>query len=355
MKTQRYDRHEIKAVRTDNGHIYDTPTLTRVGVFPYRNPDGSIRRELRLPDEVFRADSLDSLRGVPITAGHVGGVANAGNAYANIGTVLTAGRQDGDNLVADIVIHNPAMVDAGSKELSCGYECDLDETAGVWNGEPYDAVQRNIVYNHLAVVSKGRAGNARLNLDAADFNEPKQGKENMKKIRLDNGIEYEVPPEVAAEYGKLRADKADAEAAQAKAEAERDVAQAKADQLEAAQETVKAEAKTAARERVKLEQIAADNGVQVKADTADRDLKIAVIQKIRNDNADLSGKSDAYVDAAFDLARADATKAQQNANAAKQRADAADNPNTPAAKAGGSAEDARAAMIAAQRKGVSNE
>lgn len=353
-REQRYDRYEIKAKRADNGHIYDTPVITRTGIFLYRNPDGTSRRELRLPEEVFRADSLASLRGIPVTDGHVG-TAGANNAHANIGTVLDAGRQDGGNLIADIVIHNPAAVDAGNKDLSCGYVCDLDETAGEWQGQPYDAVQRNIVYNHLAVVPKGRAGNARLNLDAADFTDPQPEKgKPMKKIRLDNGIEYDVPPEVAAEHDKLKAEKHSAQTAQAQAEAERDDAKAKLAQAEKAAETAQAEAMTAARERVKLEQTAAEHGVEVKADAADRDIKIAVVQKLRQDGADLGGKPDAYVQAAFDLAVADAAKHARNANAAQQRADAAGQPDRQTQN-GGSAEAARAAMIAAQRKGAGRE
>jgi hypothetical protein len=36
----------------------------------YRNPDGSDRRELRLPEEVFKADSLETLRDATVIEGH---------------------------------------------------------------------------------------------------------------------------------------------------------------------------------------------------------------------------------------------------------------------------------------------
>jgi hypothetical protein len=35
------------------------------------------------------------------------------------------------------------------------------------NGERYDAIQKNIVGNHLAIVDRGRAGSARVRMDAA--------------------------------------------------------------------------------------------------------------------------------------------------------------------------------------------
>ena len=43
--------------------MIDHPILTRVGIFEYRRPDGSIRRELRLPEEVFAPESLASYKG----------------------------------------------------------------------------------------------------------------------------------------------------------------------------------------------------------------------------------------------------------------------------------------------------
>lgn len=50
------------------------------------------------------------------------------------------------------------MIDSGKKELSIGYRCLYDLTAGVYDGEKYDAVQRQIRGNHLATVTEGRSG-----------------------------------------------------------------------------------------------------------------------------------------------------------------------------------------------------
>jgi len=51
-----------------------------------------------------------------------------------------------------------ALIQAGKRELSAGYRCIYDMTAGVWNGLRYDAIQRNIRGNHLALVTEGRMG-----------------------------------------------------------------------------------------------------------------------------------------------------------------------------------------------------
>lgn len=344
----RYDRAPIKAIRTDEGFIKDTPVLTRTGVFIYRNHDGSERREYRPPEEVFNADSLAAYAGIPITKGHPGKVTSANAANHTIGTVLTPARQDGDNLIADIVIHDVAVVNAGSKELSVGYELDLDETPGIApNGERYDAIQRNIKPNHLAIVSKGRAGNARLNMDGNEEDAESNGDVNMTKLRLDNGIEYDAAPEVIQAYNKLNQDKAEIIAAKDKAEARADSAEADLKKLQAEQDKFKQDALTVARERLELEAVAKAHNVEFKQDSADREIKIGVIKAIRGDSLSMDGKSDDYVAAAFDMAIAAHEEAAKAKAVAGQRQDMAEGK----AEAGISAAEARAKMIAGNQEG----
>ncbi len=317
----RYDRRGIQARRDDNGFIYDTPILTRSGVFVYELPNGKTRREYRPPDEVFKADSLRAYKGLPITEDHHGFVTK-NNAHLVVGSILTEGKQDGQNLTADIVIHNTKAVDFGKKELSVGYKVDIDETSGTTeDGEPYDVIQRNIRPNHLAIVTVGRAGNAALNLDAADAVEFNEDGENpmsntqttLSDIRLDSGITYQAAPEVIVELNKLKQDAKDAVTAKDKEAARADAAEAKVKELETQVEQIKQDAVSQAKVRVELENVAKVHKVEVKADSTDRALREAVIKAIRQDNADLSQKSDGYIEAAFDIAVSDA----------KQRADAA--------------------------------
>ena len=76
---QRFDNVAFKATKTDEGFIRDTPIVGRTGILVYRNADGTERREYRPPEEAFKADSLASLMGKPITIGHKAFV-TAGNA-----------------------------------------------------------------------------------------------------------------------------------------------------------------------------------------------------------------------------------------------------------------------------------
>lgn len=169
---------------TPEGYLRDRPILTTTGIFEYLNSDGSVRRELRLPDEVFAPESLASYQGKPIIITHDAGLVTTNNVHEEqIGTILTEGYRNGNDVRAEIVIHDTdAMKDCGLKELSLGYNLDLDETPGEWNGQHYDAIQRNIRINHLALVREARAGEtARLNIDSRDNNFILKGGKAMSK------------------------------------------------------------------------------------------------------------------------------------------------------------------------------
>jgi len=345
MEAIRYDRTEIKATRTDEGYLVDTPIVGRVGIQLYKNADGTIRRELRPAEEVFHADSLKSFAGKPVTDEHPGEPVTAKNAKRlSVGTMQGEGKQDGDNVVAPIIIHDGEMIDkvmkGGKRELSLGYKVDLEETPGVWNGQEYDAIQRNIRVNHLAIVPRGRAGNARLNLDrhdAVSFNPQEENAmpENLSRIRLDSGLEYQAAPEVVVEVEKLRSDKAELTTHVDELQKQLDTVAAERDTLKSqvqSADKVRADALEAARAEVKaraeLDKVAETFKVDGTGKT-DREVKELVIKSVRTD-ADLTGKSDDYVNAAFDLTvsmKNDAAMAAQRAAGAK-RDDAGEQPDT---------------------------
>lgn len=198
---------------TDEGYLIDRPILTSTGIFEYKNPDGGIRRELRLPEEVFDPESLKSYKGKPIIITHSAGLVTKDNVERHcIGTVLTEGYRSGEDVRAEIVIHDTdGMKVSGLRELSLGYDLDLDETPGEWNGEPYDAIQRNIRVNHLALVGEARAGKqARLNIDGRDQekNILTGGKSNMSKAKTHNDgvLSQDELAEAIAQYKAKRAE-----------------------------------------------------------------------------------------------------------------------------------------------------
>ena len=310
----RYDRAPIKATRTPEGFVQDSPVLSRVGVFEYRQPDGSIRKEYRPAEEVFHADHLASINIKPITDEYHGRITGDNARGKTIGSTTSPGRQDGDNLVGDIVIYDGAATD-GKRELSLGYELELDETPGEFNGIRYDAVQRKLRVNHLALVKKGRAGNARLNLDAAGdeiFNHEDETM-SLVKVRLDSGIEYDAAAEVSVELAAVKAKAATEKTRADAAETARDKLQAQVDGHKQALEDARKQARADVAARVKLEGEANGLGVKFAQDATDKDVKTAVIKHVRGDSIDLTDRSDAYIDAAYDMALEAGKKAAEQA------------------------------------------
>jgi hypothetical protein len=220
----RFDKGELTQVeKLDNGYLRCPARITRVGVFDYRLTDGSIRRELRLPEEVFSNDALSSFEDMALTNNHPPVPLNSKNtAKYHVGHVRDV-RQDGETFVgAKVMIMNHDAIEAasgGKRELSCGYRCDLEMKSGVTDGIPgvddglhYDAIQRNIRGNHLAIVDKGRAGNeASLRLDGTDavmVDEPSKRKVEPMLIKVD-GVEVEIPDVTGAQTVQKMVDRAD--------------------------------------------------------------------------------------------------------------------------------------------------
>lgn len=177
------------------GYFYDTPILTRTGIFEYKQSDGSIRRELRRPEDVFDPESLASYEGKPIIITHRAQEVNTDNIHREeIGCILTPGWREGDTVRAKIVIHDPDAVKAsGYRELSLGYHLALKELPGELEGKPYDAIQTGIRVNHLALVAAARAGDdTRLHMDSKDTD---GGNDPMDEIKTTPTAQANQDPE----------------------------------------------------------------------------------------------------------------------------------------------------------------
>jgi hypothetical protein len=184
--------HRLDSLRLDEtyftgeGYLIDTPIVTSVGIFEYKNPDGSTRRELRLPEHVFAPESLASYEGKPVIITHNANRIDKRNVeHETVGTMLSKGYRDGDDVRCKIIIHAMnAVKRSGLRELSLGYDLELDKTPGIWEGQPYDAVQTGILINHLALVGDARAGDqARLNIDGESRKSLRGGKAMSAKTK----------------------------------------------------------------------------------------------------------------------------------------------------------------------------
>lgn len=180
----RYDLAQLREPEEHgSGFLRVDAYVTRVGVFEYVLPDGTVRRELRPPEEVFDEASIDSLRGIPITDGHPDEPLNPDNvAKYMIGAAGDVVERSDGYLRVPQTIHRREGLDSiksGRRQESCGYFVELEDAQGTWIDDDglvgpagaeyeFDAIQRNIEYNHIALVDRGRAGpRVRARVDAA--------------------------------------------------------------------------------------------------------------------------------------------------------------------------------------------
>jgi hypothetical protein len=342
----------VKPELMPNGWLRVPARLTRTGVFEYMNADGSVRRELRHPDEVFHPDSLRSLEMVPSTFDHPPVPLDAKNtkqySIGYVGDKIQV--EDQKFLSATMMITDGPTVERvmarSQNETSCGYLCEVVDEAGEYEGERYDAKQTKIRYNHVAIVREGRAGpDVRLKLDGNDAvmvqggaaKVPAQETKPMalKVIKID-GIDAEVSDTAAALIEKSNTAHAaalkEAQTVATSAAAEADKQKARADSLTAekaklekslTEATDPSKLREAVKARTDLERTAtAILGEKVKVDAMDdKAIRVAIIEKVHG-KLDTKDPSDAYIAAAFDLAVKQAAKEPGSALAeARKRLD----------------------------------
>ena len=157
--------------RTADGYLAVRARAARVGIYDYLAAEvgapasfkpTDVVKVYRDAEEEFAADSVRSFNGRPITNDHPAEAVTAANWKDHArGTVMGAMR-DGDYLAFDLVLMDAGAISAvenGKRELSNGYQCQLDWTPGTApDGTRYDARQIGIRGNHVALVDAGRAG-----------------------------------------------------------------------------------------------------------------------------------------------------------------------------------------------------
>jgi hypothetical protein len=161
------------AKRMADGRLRADAFLARPGIYEYADASypGGVRKELREPHEQFSRETLDSFAQVPVTNEHPPKMLDAKTARDYmVGSTGESVTRDDDHMRATLMVADAKTIgemESGKTEVSCGYSCDVDETPGehpIYGR--YDAVQKNIRGNHLAIVSRGRAGRtARVRMD----------------------------------------------------------------------------------------------------------------------------------------------------------------------------------------------
>ena len=154
--------------KTSDGYLIAYPRVARTGIQLYKGsevgrPEMDEVRVYRSPEEVFAKDSIRSYAYKPMTNGHPPGLVTADTwrKYA-VGHTGEEILKDGEHIRVPLVLMNSQAikdVENGKSQLSLGYLMELDWGAGTTDeGEEYDAQQRGIRANHLALVDAARGG-----------------------------------------------------------------------------------------------------------------------------------------------------------------------------------------------------
>lgn len=206
--------------RKEDGALIVDARTARTGIQVYAGsevgrPDMNMVRVFRPASEVFSDETLKSFAHRPITNDHPREPVNADNwKKYSVG-------QSGDEVSAqDRFVRVPLMVsdgaaikdiESGKRELSPGYMCDIEWTPGKTDaGETYDAVQKNIRINHIAIVARGRSGpEVRIGDDATAWGPSpitlKDTKMTTKQMWVD-GLPIEVTDQAEAMINRMTKD-----------------------------------------------------------------------------------------------------------------------------------------------------
>lgn len=332
--------------KRDDGYLVADARVARTGIQIYLGsevgrPDLATVRVYRPGSEVFSQDTLRSVAHRPVTNDHPDEAVSADNWKEH------AVGQTGDEVTGEgIYIRVPLMVsdgetigliERGKRELSAGYSCNLDWTGGVTkDGDPYDAVQKNIRFNHVAIVRAGRAGSKIRIGDSADAEpwgaspisttdqETITMSDALRTVVVD-GLSVSTTDQGAQAIAKLQKDLetsaakieqlqndhkaaidakdkelADKDAELAKKDAALDAEKAKALSDADLDKRVAARASLVSTAKVLAKDVKTDG-------VSDADIRKAVVASVRGEAA-IQDKSAAYIDAAFEIIAEDASK-----------------------------------------------
>lgn len=333
------DRVTIDSPRlTGDGYLVATVRCARTGCQDYRASELGLMGDgvvtvYRPESAVFAKDSLSTYAGKPVTLNHPPVMVTADNwkDYA-VGDVGGEIARDGEFVVVPMKLMDAAVIKAvqdGTREISMGYTTPIDMTDGIApDGTPYQAVQTGpIRINHLAVVPKARGGESlrigdsvkKWGANPLTDAEKKEGKmPDLLKIMVD-GLQVETTDAGSKAITKLQKALTDMEAKTEKEKAEmqaeidakeaeiakKDAAIAKLESEKMTDAQIEARAASRADLVAKAKSVA--DGVEVSG-LSDADLRKAAVAKALGD-ASVSGKSQAYIDARFDILVEDAEKA----------------------------------------------
>ena len=318
--------------RTDDGYLVAIARVGRANNIQIYTGDEMDRPEMpfvrvfRPASEVFSKDAMTSVAHKPMTNDHpVDGVSAdtwKRDAIGQMGDEIT---KDGEFVRVPLVMMDGAAIkdyEAGKRELSLGYKADIEWSSGFTDsGEQYDAIQRNIRVNHIALVDQGRANQEFRIGDGANHwgarpttrstdDRTHSMTDKLRTVVVD-GLSVSITDEGALAIDKLQTAVADAQKKTADAEAK-----ATTDMSEKEKKVAKLQAEIDDLKGKVMDEAALDKRVQDRAEligkakviakdldttgVSDAGIRKATVAAKLGDAA-IKDKSEAYIDARFDI------------------------------------------------------
>lgn len=201
----------------DNGWInVEGNPISKVGVFDYLgseipgapDPD-KIYQVYRPAEELSRPETLESFKLIPFINNHTWLGAEGANP-GDVGVDGIVGEKvyfDYPYLKANLRVFSDEMkqeLESGKSQLSPAYKYDVEQESGVFEGQPYQYVQRNLrCGNHLARVDEGRTGPDVAVMDQA-INQNSDGDKTMTLEELIAALGKLDAPSIAAVMAALQ-------------------------------------------------------------------------------------------------------------------------------------------------------
>jgi hypothetical protein len=338
------DAATLGSVRvTDEGYLVANVRTARIGTQDYLGaeldrPDLDTVTVYRDEAEVFRKTSLQTFGLLPVTDDHPADLVTADTArMVSVGTTNEEVLRDGDYLRIGIKLTDAATirkVQDGKRELSVGYTSELVWGDGIApDGTAYQARQTNIVGNHIAIVAAGRAGPLARIGDSEPITVARWGASPItdekdvimadaiqtRTVQID-GLSVVTTDAGAQALEKLQKQIADAATAHsATVDAKDGELAAKDAKIAEMSKSILSDADLDAKVAARADLIGKAKAIAkdvVTTGLSDAAIRKAAVVAVLGDAA-ISGKSDAYVDARFDILSEDAAKGDTVADALK--------------------------------------
>ncbi len=180
MKIELMDKFyfpETERAYTNEGYLIVPATISRPGTQSYRAIElvptedqlpnhlkpSDIITVYRPPSEVFKQESVDSFKNIAVTNNHPPEFLNSKNYKKySVGIVLSDVMTDEKHVQGTLKVTDYDTINDikdGKVDISAGYHSNIYfEDGETPDGEAYQAVQKDISGNHVAVVMRGRAG-----------------------------------------------------------------------------------------------------------------------------------------------------------------------------------------------------